>query len=132
MGSCNFELADMIEFADTANMMHLVYPWKELSIAELDQKKRETQSYKQMEQIGYRLLSHIVWSLQSDHPKAIEYESCPEYIKHILYSVFINSKNINIHNVNKLQKYFFEDDHGWIDLDLLYMVCPNMKLYMEY
>ena len=34
---------------------------------------------------------------------------------------------IGIHATNKVQKLFFDDKSGWIDLELLYILCPNIK-----
>ena len=84
----------------------------------------------EIQQLAFRLLSHLIWKLHPDHPKAVQYESCPEYIYNILSRLFTTTKSIGLDHGNmvldKVQNYFFDDKNGWIDLELSCMICPNV------
>ena len=48
-------------------------------------------------------------------------------IKHILHSLFINTTAIISYQLNKVQQHFFAIDDKWIDLELLNVMCPNLR-----
>ena len=81
----------------------------------------------EIQQIAYRLLSHVIWNLQPDHPKAIEYKSCPDYIKYMLQSLLADTRYVAFTACNKVQRKLFGDKHGWVDVEVLNILCPNLN-----
>eukprot|EP01084_Bolivina_argentea_P170993 296261_1 len=73
------------------------------------------------------LLSHEIWRCNSNHPKAKEFQQCPDYIRNVMHEQCSNANFIVIDSDNQIHKDFFADDNGWISLDLLYMLFPNVK-----
>eukprot|EP01084_Bolivina_argentea_P012959 24289_1 len=81
-----------------------------------------------VQQMAFRLLLHEIWTTQPHHSKAIEFKSCPDYIKDVLHSHCIGIKKLALFpEINNIHKYFYDSKTKLINLNLLHLIFPNMK-----
>eukprot|EP01084_Bolivina_argentea_P312395 540834_1 len=94
-------------------------------------------------QMIFKLLSHRLFTCKPQHKLAIEFKTCPRYIKTLLHSQCIHIPNVSLMRITPSDKYdggfyqnlsdsfFFNLDkehHGWIDFDLVMTVFPNCRV----
>eukprot|EP01084_Bolivina_argentea_P255423 429594_1 len=78
-------------------------------------------------QMIFRLVSHELHRYKPAHPKAYEFKGCPEYMKKILHLHCENITTINFpEHLNKLYDVFFKEKNGWIHVDILTTIFPNV------
>eukprot|EP01084_Bolivina_argentea_P176336 305168_1 len=82
-------------------------------------------------QMVYRLLSHEIWRNEPNHELAIEFVSCPNYMKTILHLHAISITKLeyfdSINEDSKIHSFLFEYDNGWLKIDLIMTIFPNIK-----
>eukprot|EP01084_Bolivina_argentea_P257281 433423_1 len=80
------------------------------------------------QQMACRLLSHELWRYQPSHAKANEFTSFPDYFKNIMRLQFTHIKWIYMDlERKKFFKHFFGNQHGWIELDSIQQIFPNVE-----
>eukprot|EP01084_Bolivina_argentea_P123752 219292_1 len=77
--------------------------------------------------MNFRLLSHQIWKLCPQNAKAYRFEGCPEYINNIMDLHFKNITNVQLIHDSKLIHYFFKYENGWIIIELLCKILPNIE-----
>eukprot|EP01084_Bolivina_argentea_P108378 193698_1 len=81
-------------------------------------------------QMVFRLLSYELNENNPNHPYAYEFHSCPDYIKTLLHNHCANIKEIRFLNETVqriLHEKLFKDDNGWIKLDIILTLFPNIE-----
>eukprot|EP01084_Bolivina_argentea_P181011 312673_1 len=86
-------------------------------------------------QIIFRLLSHELWTHRPKHRNHHEFKTCPQYIKDILHKHCLSIKRLQFGEDLGHQFYgdsciqrLFRQDNGWLKLDLIMTVFPNVEL----
>eukprot|EP01084_Bolivina_argentea_P021958 40794_1 len=83
-------------------------------------------------QIIYRLLSHELYQYYPSHTHAKEFKSCPPYIAKLMHaqcssmSSIIFSKLDTLGLWNKMEFLFFKQENGWINLQIVTRMFPNV------
>eukprot|EP01084_Bolivina_argentea_P176397 305274_1 len=76
--------------------------------------------------VAFRLLSQELHHYMPDHPKAHQFEPCPQYITEIVHSHCINVDMIIMGVPDMVMNCFFQNEKThWINLFLLKTVFPN-------
>eukprot|EP01084_Bolivina_argentea_P165708 287838_1 len=89
----------------------------------------------QERQMVYRLMAHRLYEVMPEHKHAIEFKKCPVYIKELLRRHCGYIKYISFFEANTkhdVLDYFFKDDRGWIKLNDLTKVFPNLDHFKYY
>eukprot|EP01084_Bolivina_argentea_P113517 202281_1 len=87
-------------------------------------------------QMVFRLLLHELYRSFPNHKYAFEFKGCPMYIKHLLHSHFRSIRKIIFEEDiffphNEVAANLFKYDNGWIKINLIMTLFPNM-LYIYY
>eukprot|EP01084_Bolivina_argentea_P215053 365074_1 len=79
-------------------------------------------------QMVFRLLSHQILKCIPEHKHAYEFKGCPEYILTLMDSHCNDVKSIHFTETkHSVVDRFFRFKNGWIKLDLVTKVFPNVK-----
>ena len=80
-------------------------------------------------QMAFRLLAHQLWRNKVNHKYALEYKSCPDYIRNILNEHCKRIKTIIFPENETSQPFMllFKLDNGWINIDDLVTVFPQLE-----
>eukprot|EP01084_Bolivina_argentea_P016724 31252_1 len=83
---------------------------------------------KDEKQMFFRLLSHRIWKMYPSHRYAYEFKNCAVYFKKIfsLHLDAIRMVTFDRQNKNKIIDKLFRYENGWINLDLLTKIFPNI------
>eukprot|EP01084_Bolivina_argentea_P268226 455522_1 len=79
-------------------------------------------------QMMFRILSHRAWEHNPSYKKAYQFKGCPDYFKTIMDLHFKNVKEVCVaEEEHKVMDYFLRDGKGWLNMDLLSALFPNVE-----
>eukprot|EP01084_Bolivina_argentea_P091731 165102_1 len=84
---------------------------------------------KTQNQLNFILLSHQIWKRYPEYSDAYQSKIVPAYFDRLMDLQFENIKYIQfLENKKKVFDYFFRIENGWINLDVLLKVLPNVSI----
>eukprot|EP01084_Bolivina_argentea_P123749 219285_1 len=96
---------------------------------------KEKQLSKQEKHMIFRLYAHQLWRSDVDrrHQYAYKFEGCPQYFRDILDLHFKNMTKIEFRERKyRVMNHFLRNDKGWIDMEKLKLLFPNVKEIVYY
>eukprot|EP01084_Bolivina_argentea_P039134 72345_1 len=78
-------------------------------------------------QMTCRLLLHELYRSVPNHTYARPFKGCPEYIETTLHFHCMSVHSLTIGSKDKLKTELFTNQDGWVDLDLVTTVFPNIQ-----